>query len=118
MGLNAQSIGDQTVIDYEGYSLEFTVTSVSPAGCEVDAYIGEPIDVTIPSSVEIEGTEFSVSSIDAFWGCSSLTSIEIPAVVTYIGYEAFWSCSSLMRFICYAEEVPFTGGEYIFCSTC
>ena len=30
MGLFAQNIGDNTIIDYEGYSLKFTVTCVNP----------------------------------------------------------------------------------------
>ena len=34
VGLFAQNVGDNTIIDYEGYSLKFTVTSVEPAECE------------------------------------------------------------------------------------
>ena len=31
----------------------------------------------------------------AFWGCESLSSINIPNSVTYIGNDAFWECKSL-----------------------
>jgi hypothetical protein len=43
---------------------------------------------TIPKSVTNIRT-------DAFFGCSSLTSISIPNSVTSIGDSAFWDCSSL-----------------------
>ena len=36
-----------------------------------------------------------VISVDAFWGCSSLTSVTIPNSVTRIGSSAFSDCSSL-----------------------
>ena len=89
LGLNAQSV----IID----DLEFTVTSETPAECEVSGYSGEPTDVTIPSTVTISGKEYTVTSIGylAFSDCSSLTSIEIPSGVTYIGDRAFIACSSL-----------------------
>ncbi|MBR2450644.1 MAG: leucine-rich repeat domain-containing protein [Paludibacteraceae bacterium] len=46
---------------------------------------------TIPETVTYNGTTYSVTSIgdDAFWGCSSLTSVTIGNSVTSIGYEAF-----------------------------
>ena len=101
VGLFAQNIGDETIIDYEGYSLRFTVTSVEQAECAVSGYEGEPVDVTIPSTVTISGMEFSVASIgeNAFFECSSLTSIEIPSTVISIGDNPFVSCPSLTSIV-------------------
>ncbi len=42
----------------------------------------------------------------AFYGCSSLTSLSIPAKVTRIGTDAFYNCSSL-------KELAFEDGESI-----
>ena len=104
VGLNAQNVGDKTTIDYDGYSLEFEITSVSPAECEVSGYTDSPTEVTIPSYIEIEGIEFSVTSINgslnynekgAFEDCSSLTNVEIPNSVTSIGHHAFSNCDNL-----------------------
>ena len=92
---NEYTIKGSITIDYDGYSLGFAVINTEPAECEVSGYFDEPVDVTIPSSVMINGKEYSVTSIgySAFGGCSSLTSIEIPNSVTYIGELAFHSTS-------------------------
>ncbi len=52
---------------------------------------------TIPATVTKNGTTYSVTSIgdDAFYVCSSLTSITLPNSVTSIGRSAFGGCSSL-----------------------
>ena len=46
------------------------------------------------TSIEIPSSVTSIGN-GAFGGCSSLTSIEIPSSVTSIGYRAFYECSSL-----------------------
>ena len=56
-----------------------TNTNTLIAGCK---------NTVIPNSVTSIG-------IDAFYGCTGLTSITIPSSVTSIGYEAFYSCSDL-----------------------
>ena len=57
-------------------------------------YVG---DITIPSSIKVNDTEYSVTSVgnSAFEDCISLTSITIPNSVTSIDGFAFNGCSSL-----------------------
>ena len=101
MGLNAQSVGNNVVIDYECYSLKYTVTSVEPAECEVVCYTNPNVEtsIAIPSVVIIEEMEFEVTSIGykAFYRCSNLTSIDIPNSVTSIGGYSFEDCSNLVN---------------------
>ena len=54
-------------------------------------------DIVIPSTVTYDGVEYSVTSIgsQAFYNCSSLTTINIPEGLTDIGLSAFSGCSSL-----------------------
>jgi len=54
-------------------------------------------NVTIPKTVTYYGKSYDVTSIGsyAFYGCSGLTSINIPENVTSIGSYAFYGCSGL-----------------------
>ena len=63
---------------------------------ELAKYNGSATAV-ISESVTYEGVVYSVTSLgeDCFYGCSSLTSINIPSSVTSLGEYCFYSCSSL-----------------------
>lgn len=58
-------------------------------------------DVNIVSSIEIGGDTYTVTSIgeEAFYLCSSLTSITIPNSITSIGARAFQRCKKLTSII-------------------
>ena len=58
-------------------------------------------DITIPSSIKVNDTEYSVTSVgnSAFEDCISLTLITIPNSVTSIAGFAFNGCVSLTSII-------------------
>ena len=62
-------------------------------GITITGYTGDETELVIPGEIDGKG----VTSIGnrAFYNCSGLTSIEIPAGVTSIGVSAFEECESL-----------------------
>ena len=54
-------------------------------------------DVVIPETVTYDDIQYNVTAItaNAFYGCSRLTSVTIPANVKSIGISAFYGCYSL-----------------------
>ena len=68
----------------------------------VSDYNGTAIEVIIPSTYN--GKPVTSIGDSAFYNCTSLTSIEIPASVTSIGDSAFSNCSSLKTIYCKCEE--------------
>ena len=79
---------------YYNYRNSAAVTVEVTESPSYDRYAG---DVTIPETVTYKGATYSVISIgpQAFYKCSSLTSVDLPNSLTSIGNLAFYDCSSL-----------------------
>ncbi len=80
-GVNFTSI-TASAETYGDYSYEI----LSDGTVEITGYNGNETEVTIPSS--INGKKVTSIGDDAFFECTSLTSITIPDSVTSIGYYA------------------------------
>ena len=85
----------------------------------VTRYVGNDSEVVIPSSIQINGTTYNVTSIgdEAFYNCSSLTSITIPNSVTSIGSKAFYFCSSLTSITIPNSVTSIGSYAFSFCSS-
>ena len=96
MLLSLQAMAYDFSYTHQGKTLYYDITSsnsVKVAACDTTVNG----DVVIPSSLEYNGTTYSVTSIgsSAFSYCSGLTSVTIPNSVTFIGSSAFRECSGL-----------------------
>ena len=83
------------VYDAEGFCFILNKdTKTATVTSNPDSYKGE---LTIPNTVTIEGTTYTVTAIDenTFAGCHELTSIAIPSTVSTIGQYAFSNCVAL-----------------------
>ena len=81
---------------------------------ELAKYNGSATEVSISESVTYGDVVYNVTSLGewCFYGCSSLTSINIPSSVTSLGEFCFSRCSSLKTVTC---EIPAPiGDNYIF----
>ena len=85
--------------DFEVDGLYYNQTSLHYVGvtyhdANYNSYSG---DITIPSSIEVDGNSYTVSSIEpnAFRGSTDLTSVTLPQSVGSIKSSAFRDCSSL-----------------------
>ena len=100
--------------DFEVGGICYNIIDTETVGvAESNNYSG---DIVIPSTVDYNGTTFSVTSInrDAFYCCTDLTSIELPNSIITIGYRAFIGCTNLTSInipnsVTTIEELAFNG---------
>ncbi len=85
-------------VDFEQDGISYAVISEDELTAEVvynnGAYVG---DVTIPARVTFDGKTYTVTSIhnQAFFKCTDLYSVSIPATVTDLGQYTFSGCTNL-----------------------
>ena len=97
--------------------LNYEVTSESPYEVEVDRNSSASGTLTIPATVTHDAIVYSVTSIGnkAFWYCTSLTSVTIPASVTSIGQDAFRDCTGLTSVTIPASVTSIGQGAFLGC---
>ena len=128
-------VGTEFIVNLDGVDAFFTITDdgdtkTAKVGRKDGNYDNTAVDhnitqktITIPQTVEYNGTNYTVTAIgnsafcqifdlqevvmpstietiedNAFRAGDNLTTIEIPASVTSIGYHAFLSCPKLVHF--------------------
>ena len=89
------TVGDFTVDrSKSGYSSPYVVS--------ISAYNGKGGEITLPTTAEINGTEYQITSVgNAFEGNESITGVTIPDGYTEIGLSAFKDCTGLQ-----SVEIP------------
>lgn len=93
-----KAIGDKFIIDYENYSLKFTIKSLNPNEVSVACSTAPTIntELYIPNVVTYNGTDYNVVEIDAKAFVGMLfTAVVIPDNVRKIGANTFYECTVL-----------------------
>ena len=103
-------IGMTAQAESDGY---FTYKE-NESGITITDYVGDETELVIPGKIN----DKKVTGIDgAFYRCSSLTSITIPASVKNIGAHAFQECSSLTSITIPAGVKSIGGCAFYGCSS-
>ena len=83
--------------------------------CTIARYVGVEKSVDVPNA--INGYNVTRIGDDAFKGCRSLTSINIPNSVTHIGDNAFWLCRNLSSIYIPDSVTAIGAGAFFECSS-
>ena len=97
-------------------NLDYEVTKVNPAECEVIYYGGSDAttSLVIPETVTYKGKSITVTAIGAnAFEDTNLSDVTIPSTVKSIGDEAFMNCTSLKK-LTINNYTPPTCGEGVF----
>ena len=72
------------------------ITSIAPKTAQLKKYAGDAAQIAIPQTVEIDGDNYTVTSIASYaFQNTGISSVSIPATVTNIGERAFGNCQNL-----------------------
>ncbi len=102
-------VGDTTIVD----GVTYRVTGESEAS--VSKFDNSTTDVKIKETVNIKGTDYTVTAIDnsVFMNNENITSINIPSGFGLIGAKIFNGCKALKDVYIYSDSAflgyPFTG---------
>lgn len=135
-------VGTEFIVNLDGVDVYFTITDdgdtkTAKVGLQNFSFDKRAVahdisqaTITIPETVEYNGTNYTVTAIGdgafwsvygleevimpetietiggaAFYGAAGLTTIHIPAAVTSIGFMAFYDCAS-MKYLTISEGNP------------
>lgn len=98
-----------SVVNSSGTNIYYNITSSAPPTVSViqspTCYSGI---LVIPDSINYNGTYYKVNAVgdSAFYGCSALTSVILPATITNVGDYVFFGNTLLRSIYCYAIIPP------------
>lgn len=117
VGTFTQRIGDKPNLAILTYTVEYTSgqSTAIITGFDVSLGVVTNLDLVIPSSCTISGTEYNIEGIDAnaFKNNTILKTVKFPASIVGIGESAFEGCTNLTA-VGFLTTKPLQIGNYAF----